>query len=276
MDVKQTVSSLKVIYTSPKRPSSPNAIAFDLDETIGNFSEFHLVWKRLEPDMKTQEVFDCIMDLYPEFLRVGISSVLSYLRGKRESGHCLPIYIYTNNQCEDERWIDKIIHYLEKMVGTKHALFAKPIRAFKIKNRRVEPNRTTHEKTYSDFIQCSMLNIENLCFIDDSYYSKMKCCKVYYIQPPSYFHTLTRAQVIDRFLMSDIYKRLYPDNSVAKLSSHDFVSIDVLNYEKEFAITNKIMFYIREFFFICSKKNNTKKRKPLGTCKFSRKRRHFS
>jgi hypothetical protein len=159
-------------------------------------------------------------------------------------------------------------------VGSNN-LFAKPICAFKIRDKRIEPGRTTHEKTYNDFVQCSMLKTENLCFIDDTYYEKMRNRKVYYIKPPPYFHTLTHKQVVDRFLASDIYRRLYPDNPIISSNINlQKTPYDKLNYEKERSITNKILYYIREFFFIYSKKNKTKKRKHIAKCRFSRKRRH--
>jgi hypothetical protein len=307
----------KLIYSSSKRYNIPNAIAFDLDETIGSFSDFHSLWERLEDEMQTQDVFNDIMDLFPEFLRVGIFPILSFIRTKQESGQCLPIYIYTNNQCENVKWIERLIHYLELRVGcTKYDnLFAKPICAFKIRDKFIEPGRTTHEKTYNDFIRCSMINPFKLCFMDDTYYEKMKHRKVYYIKPPPYFHRLTNKQVLDRFLMSNMYKRLYPDNPIHYTSNYSAEinlvkeycvlptklqgSFDCLrgessntvlcesggirksncykeNYEKERSITNKIMYYIREFFFIYSKRNKTKKRKPLGRGKFSRKLHHIS
>ena len=271
-------SSVKLIYNSTRHRNLQNAIAFDLDETIGSFSDLHSLWSRLEPEMQTQEVFNDIMDLYPEFLRVGIVPVLSFIKTKQESGRCLPIYIYTNNQCEDTKWIERLIHYLELRVGGKKStkLFAKPIYAFKIRDKYIEPGRTSHEKMYSDFVRCSMVTTENLCFIDDTYYEKMKRHNVYYIKPPPYVHILTHKQIINRFLVSDIYRRLYPDNPIEPPLKMQKSPYDALNYERERSITNKIMYYIREFFFIYSKRNNTKKRKNLGTCKFSRKRHHVS
>ena len=189
-----------LIYNSYKPRILPSAIAFDLDETIGSFFEFHSLWERLEDEMKTQEVFNDIMDLYPEFLRVGIIPVLSFIQTKQEIGKCLPIYIYTNNQCEDVKWIERLSCYLESRVsGTKpNNLFAKPICAFKIRNTRIEPGRTTHEKTYRDFVQCSMLQTENLCFIDDTYYSEMSNKNVYYINIKPYIFNLNIDELITR------------------------------------------------------------------------------
>lgn len=293
---------VKLIYTSANSKSKqlPNAIAFDLDETIGSFSDFYSIWIGLEPAMKTQPVFIEIMDLYPEFLRVGILSILRYIRKKQEIGRCLPIYIYTNNQCEDTSWIYQLIHYLElRACPEKTAnLFARPICAFKIKNKIIEPNRTTNEKTYVDFVRCSMLSTSHeLCFVDDNYHRKMKHPRVYYIQPPPYVHSLPFKEVIDRFLMSSVYKRLYPNAdaslnnvsdstcdkkeplqrcaslSMPRQSFHRKNILGANEYAEEMKISHKIMYYIREFFLNSTRGRATKKRR-INIGKFSRKRRH--
>lgn len=270
---------VKVIYTSTNRSSSnhvPNAIAFDLDETIGSFSDFYSIWARLEPSMRTQSIFEEILDLYPEFLRVGFFAILRYIFTKQESGNCLPIYIYTNNQCEDVSWIYKLVDYLESRVfsGKTVKLFARPIFAFKINGKLVEKNRTTHEKTYTDFVRCSMLSTSNeLCFIDDIYHKKMKHPRVYYIQPPPYIHSLSHKEVVARFLVSDVYRKLYPSRIPEPLQNMDNKNkqIDELLQKEEQRITNKIMYFIREFFFVSAKKHTTKKRRTkIGN--FSRKR----
>jgi hypothetical protein len=250
------------------------AIAFDLDETIGSFSDFHSIWARLETHMKTQQTFNDIMELYPDFLRVDILSVFIYIRAKQESGHCLPIYIYTKNQCEAVNWIYQLIHYIEFKISPEapYQLFARPICAFQIRGKQIEKSRTTHEKTYSDFVKCSRLTpSQELCFIDDVYYKKMKNRRVYYIQPPPYVHSVPYREVVDRFLKSDVYKRLYPnrpipftlyDNNSQSNSNAFNTSSKIQCDETERKITNRIMYYIREFFFISSKKCTTKKRRP--------------
>jgi hypothetical protein len=271
---------VKVIYTSTNRNCSnhvPNAIAFDLDETIGSFSDFYSIWARLDPAIRTQPIFEEILDLYPEFLRVGFFAVLRYIFTKQESGVCLPIYIYTNNQCEDVSWIYKLVDYLEARVfsGKTVKLFARPVFAFKIKGRVVEKNRTTHEKTYKDFVRCSMLSTSNeLCFIDDIYHKKMKHPRVYYIQPPPYVHSLSHKEVVDRFLASDVYRKLYPSKVSDPPQNQNVYNknrqIDEL-IEEEQRITNKIMYFIREFFYVSAKKRATKKRR-MNIGNFSRKK----
>jgi hypothetical protein len=308
---------VKLIYKSECTSNAPKAIAFDLDETIGSFSDFHSIWSRLEPEMKTQEIFNEIIQLYPEFLRVGIIPVLSYIRKKQQRGDCLPIYIYTNNQCQDVIWINQLIYYLEMMVaknafatlnaqvvvsayardvrgfckrsggefpkGTRREndpkqgkLFADPICAFKIRNQRIEMRRTTHEKTYEDFVLCSMLHSTNVCFIDDIYHEKMKHRRVYYIQPPPYIPRLSYIEVIDRFLESSVYKRLYPHRQVGLFRRHNENNDPIMTsivLQEEQNITNKIMYYIREFFCMTSKRHMTQ-RKNMKIGRFSRKRRH--
>ena len=268
------VMDVKLIYTSTNRVGSnsvPNAIAFDLDETIGSFSDFYSIWARLEPSMKTQPIFEDILDLYPEFLRVGFFAILRYVFTKQESGNCLPIYIYTNNQCEDISWIYKLVDYLESRVfpGKTVKLFARPILAFKIKDKIVEKNRTTHEKTYKDFVKCSMLSTSSeLCFVDDIYHKKMKHPRVYYIQPPPYVHSLSHKEVVDRFIESDVYRKLYPSRKVDSLKNTNARAeeqVDELIEKDEQRITNKIMYFIREFFFVSAKKRATKRRRPKMT-----------
>ena len=264
---------VNVIYTSNNRLAKTNlpcAIAFDLDETLGSFSDFYSIWARLEEREKTQTNFNAIMDIYPEFLRVGILSILRYIKSKQDIGVCLPIYIYTNNQCEDVCWIYKLIEYLEYRVSPK--IFARPICAFKIRGKRIESGRTTHEKTYADFVRCSMLSAsQELCFIDDVYYRKMKNRKVFYIQPPPYVHRVPHREVIDRFLKSDVYKKIYPDRLSHRFSpgqniflqsdtDSDIESETEWSEKDERKITNKIMYNIREFFLIHSRKRLTKKR----------------
>ena len=284
------VMDVNVIYTNCTTTLNQKAIAFDLDETIGSFSDFYSIWARLDAPMKSQKVFNDLLDLYPEFLRVGILSILRYIKSKQDSGVCLPINIYTNNQCEDVAWIYKLVEYLEWHVvpGKEVKLFARPICAYKIKGRVVEQKRTTHEKTYGDFVRCAMLTTSHdICFIDDAFHKKMEHRRVYYIQPPPYVHTLTHKQVVDRFMSSNIYAELYPGRVKIRIpdkNNHSPVNhpipmlilrsgiVQPVDDKEEQKITNDIMYHIREFFLITSRRKFTKKsRHNVG--KYSRKQR---
>jgi len=84
-------------------------------------------------------------------------------------------------------------------IPSNHVLFDQIIRAFKLNDSIL--SRTSHEKKYSDFINCALLSKHTeVCFIDDIDFSKMKNEKVYYIRPRSYLHRLSINEIIKRFL----------------------------------------------------------------------------
>jgi len=255
---------IKTIYNAPVSANrKPKAIAFDLDETLGSFADLYELWRTLDPPAKTQFTFNQLLDLYPEFLRVDILSILGFIRTKLESGQCLPIYIYTNNQCEELNWVEQIIIYLElRAPGSPIQIFARPICAYKINNRRVESNRTTHSKTYQDFVKCSMLTHTDVCFVDDQWHSKMKHRRVYYIQPPPYFHGMNRKNIVDRFLQSNVSKFSNP-SLVSRLylleMDVNHLSSGLPTLKQEHEISQKMMYYVREFFLVSLRRCSTKK-----------------
>ena len=133
-------------------------IVFDLDETIGSFADLEILWSALgELDFfkQTQDTFNELLDLYPEFLRYGILNILDFLHYKKQKGHCYRLFIYTNNRFP-KKWTSMCINYLEQKQRV-HGLFDQLICAFKIDGVVIEPNRTTSVKTHSDFIRCSLL-----------------------------------------------------------------------------------------------------------------------
>ena len=82
--------------------SNPKKIVvFDLDETLGNFVELGMFCDALsaynQQEIRDEEFYE-LLDIFPEFLRPNIISILKYLLKKRETGECSKIMIYTNNQ----------------------------------------------------------------------------------------------------------------------------------------------------------------------------------
>ena len=125
-------------------------VVFDLDETLGYFSEFGMFWSAI--GLKTQQDFNETLDLYPEFIRPDITNILSFLMQKKQSNHCNHIMIYTNNQGPKE-WAIFIKSYFEYKMGG--VIFDKIIAAFKVNGKQIEICRTTHNKTHQDFIKCT-------------------------------------------------------------------------------------------------------------------------
>ena len=82
---------------------STKVVVFDLDETLGYFLELGVFWEVLllytkTTGLLTQEVFNQVLDLYPEFLRPNILAVLKYLKRLKTTGKCRSVMIYTNNK----------------------------------------------------------------------------------------------------------------------------------------------------------------------------------
>ena len=97
-------------------------VVFDLDETIGYFTQFGIFWDCLTNYLKetnqrslTQNDFDKTLDLFPEFLRPNIINILTYLKNKKQSKCCHSMMIYTNNTGPRE-WAQHIIKYLENKI----------------------------------------------------------------------------------------------------------------------------------------------------------------
>jgi|LauGreSuBDMM15SN_2_FD.fasta_scaffold01853_3 hypothetical protein len=273
-----TENFVKVYPGNFRKTSSPRkyskVIVFDLDETLGYFSDLVTLWNVVGLT-KTQNNFNKLLDLYPEFLRHGILTIIEYLYHKKTAGLFSNLYLYTNNKYSPEipRYIAKYFDYKMGILSNMETLsetymFDKVICAFKIGNRIIEPSRTTHKKTHSDFIKCTLLpkNTE-ICFIDDAYHSHMETRKIYYIQPFKYYHNLDKTDIIHRAhgFMPEIYNIDYLQYLFSKhykRSTKDELYIHV---------SQKIMYHIKEFFYLTTTHSKTRKTKTkMG--RFTRKR----
>lgn len=259
-------------YDKKRNKTAGRVIVFDLDETLGAFTDLEILWSSLQNFTKKHipTNFNSILDLYPEFLRYGIIHILEFLLHKKNTGHCSNIYIYTNNQC-NQNWVDLISNYFTYKLGLTQPIFDQIIRAFRIGNKRIEPCRTTTSKTHSDFIRCTLLPEKTeICFIDNAKYDNMKKERVYYIQPYSYYHHLSTNEIIRRFVSSDIYVNVKSINHTHDLHQHLvdwFIDKNhitngnpmIIDLKRDIIIAQKIMYHLREFFYLTSKRRRTQK-----------------
>ncbi len=234
-------------YNHRRKHIRKKVIVFDLDETIGHFSHLHPITKCLSKlfDRELyQDEFNKLLDVFPEFFRPGILTVLEFLKIKKDKNNVFKIYIYTNNQCNPP-WVNMIVNYIQRKLNAPN-LFDKLICAFKIRNQIIELGRTCSAKTYSDFIKCTMLpeDIIETCFIDNTYHDKMCKDRVYYILPKSYYHTLKKETIIRRVL--SIFTS---NNQLQKLLTDSLEENRNISLVNEGAITKKIMYYVREFLY---------------------------
>jgi hypothetical protein len=261
-----------------KNTSKPPAkiITFDLDETLGDFGDLCFIWHMIEPHipafMTRIEVFQKLVELFPECIRPGIPSILEYLYQKKRAGLCSHVFLYTNNQRSRE-WVELVLEYFElKTPG----LFDQAICAFKIQDQLIEPMRTTHSKTYSDLIRCTLLpKNAQICFVDNTYHPKMVHERVYYIQPRSYEHGLSGEEIVRRISKLSEYisnpfdeiLRLFLDRK--HIENRLWKSSPSRN---SLAVSQKIMYHLKEYFLLSTKQPKTKKISwTLG--RFTRKKR---
>lgn len=243
-------------------------VVFDLDETLGYFMELGMFWDALKAYIKdkqikkpiNQELFDNVLDLYPEFLRPNIIEILTYLKKKKEKRNCSKLMIYTNNQGPKE-WANYIMKYFEKKLNYK--IFDQIIAAFKVQGKRVELCRTTHMKTHSDLIKCTKVKEDTeICFLDDVYYPDMSNDKIYYINVKPYVYDLDFNEMIKRCLNSGILGGEVDDPTycrefiLAYLKKYNYIYVgkntETHNVDK--IVSKKIIQHLHTFF----------KTKPIG------------
>jgi len=248
--------------------SNPDKIVvFDVDETLGYFTQLGIFWDALNVYYKNQgdddnilksqqnhqDLFNTLVDIYPEFLRVNILAILNYLKRKKEKKKCKHIMIYTNNHASKE-WINLIISYFHEKINYK--LFDRVIRAFKINGKIIELCRTTNDKTTSDLFNCTKIPHDSLiCFLDDVYYSNMVDDNVYYIKLKPYTYNLPFQQMIQRFVLSKYGKKI-PDEQVFNdfmksfIDRYNFgyVKKNEKDYELDKIVSKKIMIHLQTFF----------------------------
>ena len=262
-------------------------VVFDLDETLGYFTEFGIFWDCLTHYLKdknnlllSQSDFNDILDLYPEFLRPNIINILNYLKNKKQSLCCHKLMIYTNNNGPKE-WAHHIIDYFSKKITYK--LFVQLISAFKINGKIVEVCRTTHNKTHSDFIKCTKLPINSeICFLDDTFYPEMVNDNIYYINVKPYYYDLPFDYMLDKFSKSDVGKKIINNDEnfnkimIEKIKVYKYKCIDKESkeYEVDKIIGKQIIKQLQEFFSK-TKKNKTINNKKIKNYKINKTRKNY-
>jgi len=265
-------SDEKVHFKVPEK-----IIVFDMDETLGSFADLYILWKGIHQVCPECKHFYELLDLYPEFLRYGILTILEYLYDCKLKKLCHKMFIYTNNQCS-AKWVNLISDYLDHKVATKPSkkkLFDKIICAFKINNKTIEECRSSHQKKMDDFLKCSMIaDNADICFIDDVEYPLMKSSKVYYICPRSYTHHLKTFEIIGRVIRA---KWLQQYNHMLSLEEY-WMNWFIIHRRRivrkgngdiylDLQVSQKIMCHLRDFL------NFTISPPPSIKCKTQRKRR---
>lgn len=259
---------------------SNKIFVFDLDETIGHFSDVYMLFKIIDFIQKKyktkyfendEKCINYLLDLFPEVFRYGIEIILQYLHEKKKI-HSTYVYIYTNNNCIPTTWTNYISKYIEKYWKLE-GLFTNIVRAFKINGKIVENRRSTVDKNYIDFIHCVQLpeNTE-LCFLDNSEHKMMKHRYVYYLQPKSFFCDISRFNIIERFIINiqEMDKNINFRNELEDYCKTQDIKINktekTLEQKKiDIKISKKLLHCIQKFYkYKVVKLKTRKKRKIIG------------
>ena len=297
------------IYSDSPRNTGKNLskhFVFDLDETIGSFTEMSILWRGILwisnqyklPEkgsgsgsgsklfVESQQNMNLLLSLYPEFLRYGIITILQFLYYKKTRNEFGNMYIYTNNQCASS-WTTLILGYIEK-IGNMKGLFNQIILPFKRGSQIVEKRRTTTSKTYQDLIRCTLLpKTSEFCFIDNTYFAKMATDRVFYIQLKPYYHCLTVDEIIGRFLVSDLGKQIVQESGsntkkwefelydwfIDQGSLRDPIVKSCWERELDIQVSKKLMYHIKEFFYLIIRKQKTQKKRGKYCYNVSKKNR---
>jgi hypothetical protein len=202
-------------------------IVFDLDETLGYFQELSFFVDAIENIIGTKitkQGFYNLIDQYTEFLRPNILNILNLIKLKKQKDSKIKVMIYTNNQ-NPKKWVLDIKDYFNDKLN--YNLFDKVIAAFKVNGEQIELSRTSHNKTYSDFIRCTKLpKNTNICFIDDQFHPGMINNNVYYIKVKPYTYTIEFKDMAERYYKNNskdikLEKKLFIDNIVIFMKMND-------------------------------------------------------
>ena len=237
-------------------------IVLDLDETLGSFADLYILWCGIRQIWPSCNDLSVLLELYPEFLRYGILTIMEYLYNSKINGLCDKILVYTNNQCS-VKWVKYICNYIEAKVRERFpfqtlALFDQHICAFQINNKPIETCRTSHHKRLDDFFRCSKIS-ENadICFIDDTEFPYMKGSAVYYICPRAYIHTLRTKDIVRRMIHSTWASKM--SSQYKLLNSEDYWRNWFLIHRRrkirrgnadvtiDLQISQKIIYHLTEF-----------------------------
>ena len=176
-----------------------NIIVFDLDETLGYFTQLGIIWECLINEIDNNLLnFFKILDLYPEFLRPNIFNILNYIKKKKKQKKCDMVVIYTNNN-GPKNWSKMIGYYFNYKLNYK--IVDKVIGA-----NSVQSCRTSNQKLYSDLIRCLKLDKKTkICFIDNKMHKGMIFKNITYLLIPPYFNSLEINEIIKRIKLDEEY-----------------------------------------------------------------------
>jgi hypothetical protein len=175
-----------------------NIIVFDVDETLGAFSEFsEFCLQTFGTKRLTYNLFQYLLNNNPIYLQTNIIPILEYIKLHKDK-NCR-VVMFTNNTGHPS-WIQYIKQYFHEKI--KFELFDKVIYA-----KKYEPKRREESKSLIDFWNCTQYpDNSKVLFMDDQKHPYMLAPNVTYVHIPPYRtktpHDISNSllEFIDEFL----------------------------------------------------------------------------
>lgn len=249
---------------------------FDLDKTLGYFTQVAIFIEGVEHylgrKLKKNEVYK-IFDLFPEMFRPDTMNILKYLKQLKHKLKCVKVLIYTNN-IGPKSWVYSIKNYIEKKM--KYKLFDRTIAAWKVDGKIYEKCRTSHEKKYTDLLNCGKLKkTDKICFLDDMKHPHMINNNVNYLHLKGYKHDIPFTKMCKTFLTSSIGKLIKKNEhqkfitkfmKFAKTDPFGFTYIES-QVSSRVGYKRQILSYLKKFVKDNKHNISRKKRKKRKTSK---------
>ena len=97
--INTQLSQMKSAQMKTKKANPLKIVVFDLDETIGYFTEISIFWDALEHfyghNLFANKFFE-LLDVFPEVFRPNIIHILDVLNKKKMKKACYKLFIYHN------------------------------------------------------------------------------------------------------------------------------------------------------------------------------------
>jgi len=233
-------------------------LVFDMDETLGFFSQISRLWfplMELNNNNLTNRDFYDLCDKFPKILRPNIISILLYCKKLKSQNKINKVILYTDN-FGPVSWTYLIADYLN--YKAKDTVFDVVIPAYKKDSANC---RTVDVKTYNDLIKCSNLSPNSkICFFDDQPHSKMNNHKnVTSVFVNSYNFFYTTREISTHLKHLNFFKKIYENAIQSSLEEH------LLEYNSKPRENTNIKLFIDRFIKTKSIKTKSIKTKSIKT-----------
>ena len=254
--------------TKKKSNLENKIVVFDLDETLGYFSQLYVIWHsliKLSITKLSVHDFYKLSDIYILYYQPAIFETLKYLKEQN-----MKTIIFTNNQALF--WWPKLIAlYLNYKINTttnntndnttnntNDNIFKTVIGSYKIRNKINDKRRTSMMKKYTDLKNIMKLdNDTKILFLDDQEHPEMRHSNVNYFKVPDYVVMLPAKNIINIFLHSRFGMNFIKNKNInisffinyifIVLKKHNLFPQSIININNSTIHSYKILTKIKNF-----------------------------